>query len=298
MGRILAIVATVFAATLGIPAFAAEEAEIPSDVVWRGGVDGYHTYRIPAIVTTKSGVLLAFCEGRKASRSDAGDIDVLLKRSTDSGDTWSAQAIVYEEGGEAKITIGNPCPVVDASTGVIWLAFCRNNERAFITSSEDEGLTWTEPKGITEALKEFPFEWTRLGTGPVNGIQMANGRLVLPVWLNERKGGDYRSGVIISDDHGDTWKAGGIVPPTLPACNECTVAELGNNRLYMSIRNKSPEKRRGVSSSEDGGLTWSPGELEEQLPGPVCQASASAMMPRRRGLGEKSCGRARRRIRA
>lgn len=267
------LVVTVFAVMFGFPAFGAGEAHIPSDVVWQGGVDGYHTYRIPAVMTTKSGVVLAFCEGRKTSRSDAGDIDLLLKRSADNGDTWSAQAIVHEEGGDAPITIGNPCPAVDASTGVIWLAFTRNNERAFIISSEDEGLSWTEPKEITKALETFPFAWTRLGTGPVNGIQTAGGRLVLPVWLNDRKGGDYRSGAIFSEDHGQTWKAGGIVPPTLPACNECTIAELGNGRICMNIRNKSDEKRRGTSWSDDGGVSWSNGQLEEQLPGPVCQAA-------------------------
>jgi sialidase-1 len=267
---------TVLAAAVGLPiaAWGDEEPDIPSGVVWKAGVDGYHTYRIPALIATKSGTLLAFCEGRKTGRGDAGDIDLLLKRSTDSGNTWGAQQIVYEEGGEAEITIGNPCPVVDRDTGTIWLALCRNNQGAFITSSKDDGLTWAEPQEISEALKAFAFQWTRLGTGPVNGIQLANGRLVLPVWLNERRGGDYRSAAIISDDHGASWKAGGVVPPTLPHCNECTVAELGDGRLYMSIRNKSDQRRRGVSWSEDGGLTWSDAVLEPQLVGPVCQAAA------------------------
>jgi sialidase-1 len=103
---------------------------------------GYNTYRIPAIVATTNGTLLAFCEGRKTSLSDAGDIDLVLKRSTDAGDTWGALTIVQEEGDTATITIGNPVPVVDRQTGRIWLAFCRNNSRVFV-----RGATTTARRG-------------------------------------------------------------------------------------------------------------------------------------------------------
>ncbi|MCL4695405.1 MAG: glycoside hydrolase, partial [Candidatus Hydrogenedentes bacterium] len=113
----------IFAGVLGA-AFAQE----PVDV-YVSGEDGYHTYRIPALVVTNTGALLAFCEGRKNSASDAGDIDLLLKRSTDSGATWSDPQIVHEEGGEAEITIGNPCPIVDTDTGRVHLLFTRNNAR-------------------------------------------------------------------------------------------------------------------------------------------------------------------------
>src|SRR5262245_61960095 len=77
------------------------------------GQGGYNTYRIPALVCTTNGTFLAFCEGRKNSGSDSGDIDLVLRRSTNNGSTWLPQAIVQEEGGSATITIGNPAPVVD-----------------------------------------------------------------------------------------------------------------------------------------------------------------------------------------
>src|SRR6185369_8466498 len=96
--------------------------------LWTAGEDGYHTYRIPALLVTKQGSVLAFCEGRKTAGGDHGDLDLVMKRSTDGGSTWSPQSIVYEEGDTAKITIGNPCPVVDQSTGTIWLPFCRDNK--------------------------------------------------------------------------------------------------------------------------------------------------------------------------
>src|SRR5687768_4196926 len=108
-------------------ALAAAQAEplFTESELFVAGADGYHTYRIPSLFVTAKGSVLAFCEGRKTGSGDHGDVDLVMKRSTDGGRSWSGQQIVYEEGGEAKITIGNPCPVQDASTGTIWLPFCR-----------------------------------------------------------------------------------------------------------------------------------------------------------------------------
>ena len=110
-----AILATSLIVSLA-PATVAQP-DVHESVVYRSGTDGYHTYRIPGLVLSKKGTLLAFIEGRKTSRSDAGDIDMLLKRSIDGAKTWTDQQIVYEVGGDEKITIGNPCPVVDRAPG-------------------------------------------------------------------------------------------------------------------------------------------------------------------------------------
>src|SRR5688572_19947854 len=118
-------------------------------IVYRAGEDGYHTYRIPALIETPKGALLAFIEGRKTARGDAGDIDLLVKRSEDGGKTWSKQQLVHEEGGEQKITIGNPCPVVDVETGMIWLPLTKNNDRVLMVSSSDDGHTWSKPADVT-----------------------------------------------------------------------------------------------------------------------------------------------------
>src|SRR5687767_712655 len=130
--------------------------------VFTSAQDGYHTYRIPALLLTPKGTLLAFAEGRKTSRSDTGHIDLVLKRSTDNGRTWSALQIIAAD---PPNTIGNPCPVVDRDTGTIWLPLTRNfgqdSERTInegkskgprtvlITSSTDDGLTWTKLLDIT-----------------------------------------------------------------------------------------------------------------------------------------------------
>lgn len=57
------------------------------------GQEGYHTFRIPALAVSGQGVLLAFAEGRKHGRGDAGEIDLLLKRSLDNGVTWPTAAM-------------------------------------------------------------------------------------------------------------------------------------------------------------------------------------------------------------
>ena len=250
--------------------------------VFVSGTDGYHTYRIPAVIVTKKGSLLAFCEGRKTSRSDHGDLDLVLRRSTDNGKTWMPMQIVYEEGGDAKITIGNPCPVVDQETGRIWLPFCRNNDGVLVTFSDDEGMTWAKPREITDSVKEPGWGW--YATGPGVGIQLTrgkhNGRLVIP--CDHRIESDGKritySHAIYSDDHGETWKLGGTVDQHT---NECQVVELKDGTLMMNMRNywgrdgkqQDNDKMRAVALSRDGGQTWQELRFDETLIEPICQAS-------------------------
>ncbi|MBM3334313.1 exo-alpha-sialidase [Candidatus Sumerlaeota bacterium] len=260
-----------FVATGGQPA------QPQHTVVYRSGENGYNTYRIPALVVTTKGTLLAFCEGRKTSASDHGDIDLLLKRSTDGGATWSPQQIVHEEGGTEKITIGNPCPVVDRDTGIVWLSFCRDNDRVFMTHSADDGLTWAGPTEITNVAKDPQWGW--YATGPGHGIQLERGahkgRLVMPCDCGDRKKSNKwnqigRSLVIYSDDHGKTWRRGQI---TGEAMNECEAVELANGALLLSMRNYRGKDRRAFSVSRDGGQTWSSPVNHDQVYCPTCQSS-------------------------
>lgn len=244
--------------------------------VFSGGQDGYHTFRIPAIVSTNAGTLLAFSEGRKDNGRDAGDIDMVLRRSTDHGKTWGPLAIVYEEGDTAKTTIGNPGPVVDRSTGTIWLPFCRDNDDVFVTHSDDDGQTWSQPIEITADVKRPDWGW--YATGPGNGIQLTvgphAGRLVVPcdhrTKGNKMSGALGRSHVIYSDDHGATWQLGGVSGESM---NECAVAELADGSLLLNMRNYRGKNLRAVSRSDDGGLTWSEPLNDPALIEPVCQAS-------------------------
>ncbi len=245
--------------------------------VYRAGVGGYHTYRIPALLKTRQGTLLAFCEGRKENARDHGDIDLLLRRSSDGGRTWSDQQIVYEEGGTARITIGNPCPVQDAQTGTIWLPFCRDNDRVFVTFSNDDGNTWAKPREITDSVKERNWGW--FATGPGHGIQLTRGphagRLIVPCDCRVGPGRDKwnsfgHSLVVYSDDHGRTWKRGRL---TAAGMNECQAVELTDGRLLLSMRNYRGKQRRAFAYSSDGGITWSQPFLHPQVYCPTCQAA-------------------------
>ena len=108
--------------SLGVGASAAEVTERVD--LFSAGDGGVHTYRIPAIVQTQGGVLLAFAEARHNSRSDTGDIDLVVRRSTDGGRTWGETITVWDDGGNV---CGNPCPVVDRRTGRVLLLSTWNN---------------------------------------------------------------------------------------------------------------------------------------------------------------------------
>lgn len=255
-----------------------------STEVFTSGQEGYHTYRIPALVRTLKGTLLAFCEGRKDSPRDWGDIDLLVKRSTDGGKTWSAAITVADLGTD---TIGNPAPVLDRRTGTIWLLLTSNpgdvqekkilpglsgaTRTVLVTHSRDDGRTWATPTDITASVK-LP-DWSWYATGPVNGIQLRTGRMLIPCDHNRGDATRRYSHVIYSDDGGKTWKLGGSAGPD---CNESTVAELADGSLMLNMRSYAGKNRRAVSISRDGGLTWSPPVLDETLVEPVCQASLIA----------------------
>jgi len=256
--------------------------------VFISGTYGYHTYRIPAIIVSTNQTLLAFCEGRKNSRSDTGKIDLLLKRSTDGGKTWRPQQIIWSDADNA---CGNPAPVVDQTSGVIWLFMTWNlgadgereisngtskdTRRVFVTHSDDDGVTWAKPLEITTAVKKLDWRW--YATGPANGIQLTRGahkgRLVIPcnhTELNSSGNAVSRSHIIYSDDHGKTWQLGGSEDELT---NESTIVELADGSLLQNMRSYHKKNRRAVATSTDAGATWSRVKLDDALIEPVCQAS-------------------------
>ncbi len=263
--------------------------------VWTSGSDQYHSYRIPSVIQAANGQLLAFCEARKGSLSDAGNIDVVMKRSSDNGLTWSDQIVLWDDGNN---TCGNPCPVVDRNTGTLWLLLTKNLGRdhegdiihkkaestrtVWVMSSNDNGDTWTEATEITSTTKEPSWGW--YATGPGVGIQIANGphagRLVIPCDHsyddpngNVRKGPyGYGAHAIFSDDHGETWQMGGTIRPH---SNECQIFEVADQKgtLVMNSRSYFGRSRRTHAVSHDGGQSFSEPVDVADLVEPVCQAS-------------------------
>ncbi|NQU55105.1 MAG: exo-alpha-sialidase [Bacteroidetes bacterium] len=255
--------------------------------IFKSGTDGYSTFRIPAIVTTKSGKLLAFAEGRVKGSSDTGDIDLVMKSSNDQGKTWSNIKVIWNDGDNV---CGNPAPVVDTETDEVHLLMTWNlgsdhehdiisqkskdTRRVFVSSSSNEGETWTTPKEITSSTKQE--NWTWYATGPCHGIQLIRGenknRLVIPCDHIEAGTRKYFSHTIYSDDHGKTWQLGGTTPQD--QVNECTIAELPDGKLLLNMRNYDrTQKSRKISWSDDGGLAWSNIQADSALIEPICQAS-------------------------
>ena len=256
---------------------------------------GYHTYRIPSIIVTPKGTILAFAEGRKENSSDTGDIDLLLKRSTDGGKNWDEQVVIWDDGGHV---CGNPTPVVDEVTGTVWLLMTWNRgddheediikktskdtRRVYVSSSSDEGKSWSTPLDITATTKNPSWGW--YATGPGVGIQIKNGphkgRLVIPCDHSyddpngKVRGGPFEYGAhtIYSDDHGKSWKLGGTIRPKT---NECQVVELADNEgtLLMDMRSYFGRNVRTHAWSRDGGITWTDPQDAAALIEPVCQAS-------------------------
>lgn len=230
-----------------------------TDVFSRGS-GGYHTYRIPAIVRTRSGVLLAFCEGRKNGPGDSGKIDMLLKRSLDDGKTWEPHRVVHTV--EGNITIGNPAPIYDRARNRTTLVFCHDNDRVFTTRSSDDGLTWSTPIEITDSAKQSG--WTWYATGPGHGLLTTSGRMIIPANHGSK------AHAIISDDFGSTWRIGGIMDGY---GNEVSMAELSNSHILVNSRNSNNAWHRRQAISSTGGESWQPAQDRHDLIEPTCQGS-------------------------
>jgi len=260
--------------------------------LFKAGEGGYKVYHIPGIVVTAKGTVLTWCEARKKG-SDWDAIDVLMRRSTDHGKTFGEPVSVASVPGPKTknatalklkfvdpndVTYNNPVFIADKD-GTVHGLFCMEYLRAFYIQSKDDGQTWSVPTEITTTFDEFHkvYDWKVLATGPNHGIQLKNGRLVVPVWLSTGTGGNaHRPSVtstIYSDDHGKTWKAGEIAVPCTDEWidpNETAAIELVDGRVMLNVRSESKAHRRLITTSKDGATGWSTPKFDDALLEPVC----------------------------
>jgi sialidase-1 len=288
----------------------AEAPRLEKTDLFEAGRDGYALYRIPGIVATPAGTLLAYCEARRTGKSDWDTIDVMLCRSTDGGRTWGPRRKVAHFGPpvpknpvalrqklaeETDQTVNNPVSIVDRQTGAVHFLYCVEYARCFYQRSDDDGQSFGKPVEITAAFDAFrpEYDWRVVATGPGHGIQLSNGRLVVPAWLSSGTGGHaHRPSVvstIVSDDHGQTWRRGAIAVANTPEFvnpNETVAVQLGDGRVMLNVRSESPGHRRLVSVSDDGATGWSPPRFDPALLEPICMASI-LRLPARPGDGGK-----------
>ena len=240
-----------------------------------GGQDNYNTYRIPSLICTKNGTVLAFTEGRRDEGGDGVPTDIVLKRSPGNAGKWTPPFLPLKGGGRSRHTVMtwlplqvafrstsgeaymNPVPVIDQTDGTIYLIanlfkqpYKDGNSSIWLIKSADEGATWSNPVEITQGTGMHEI-------GPGAGIQLQSGRLVVQVY----------DGIIFSDDHGKNWKFGGTVPGDW---NETQVVELVDGSLMFSRRHAP---NRAIMYSKDEGQSWSHPFFHPDLPDPDCQGS-------------------------
>ncbi|MFH9083235.1 exo-alpha-sialidase [Streptomyces sp. NPDC017673] len=277
--------------TTGPPAHAAP-AGCVSSVPYVSGRGGYAVYRIPAVVTTRHGTVLAFAEGRRDGAGDTGDIDVVLRRSTDGGCTWGPLTVVAAGRGHTR---GNPAPVADPRTGAVVLVTCANagnvteaqimrgevtpeqGRRVFVQHSLDDGRRFTAPRDITARVTRPGWRW--YATGPGHAVALTRGphsprggtpsRLLVPADHSaapppgSRDTGQepryYGGHALYSDDSGRTWHLGFVDAgyDGVTDANETSAAQLPDGRVYFSSRdqNGTAPGNRLDTYSGDGGLT-------------------------------------------
>ncbi|MGJ8696909.1 MAG: exo-alpha-sialidase [Verrucomicrobiaceae bacterium] len=264
------------------------------------GDDGSKGFRIPGLATTNAGTLIGVYDVRYRSGGDLpGDIDVGMSRSTDGGQTWEAMKVIMDMGDDPKWRydgVGDPAILVDAKSGRIWVVGTwSHGDRSWHGSgqgmtpeetgqlmlvwSDDDGVSWSKPRNITEQVKKP--EWHFLLQGPGAGITMKDGTLVFAAQYQDgdkhpdgRKKGTPFSTILYSKDRGETWKVGtGIKSNT----TEAQVVELKDGSLMLNCRDNRGGSRT-VGVTKDFGETWTMHATDRKaLDEPVCMASLLRM---------------------
>lgn len=263
------------------------------------GDRGYAVFRIPGLITTKRGTVIAWYDARKGRGSDWDPIDIVMRRSFDHGVTWEEpQILVGYERYSVKEPINNLVLFADMETGDVHGLYCTNYERLYYMKSDDEGASFGEPVEITSVMETYrsEYDWQVIAPGPGHGIQLTSGRLVIPVWMSLGTGEEFGNGKkghrpsdvvsIYSDDHGKTWQPGQFVVRSSDAVlhpNETVPVQLSDGSVLFNVRTESDTFRRLIATSPDGATEWSQPYYDEALPDPICFGSI-IKLPEQQGL--------------
>jgi len=255
--------------------------------VRKAGDDGVDTYRIPGIVQTDKGTLIAVYDIRYNNNRDLpGNIDVGMSRSTDSGKTWQPMKVIIDMGPpDVNNGVGDPAVLFDPVTKKIFVAalWSKGNRsiagslpglspdttgQLVLVSSTDDGITWSAPRSITPEVKNPG--WHLFFNGPGMGIAMQDGKLVFAAQYWDEVKKPY-STIIYSEDHGSTWK--GKINGPKSNTTESQVVETIPGTLMLNMRDNRGGFR-SVATTKDMGANWTEHATSfSALPDPVCMGS-------------------------
>ena len=234
----------------------------------------YSTCRIPTLVMTESGRLLACYECRK-DYSDWAEIDLKIIKSDDGGESWQTLQILKGEGN----TLNNP--VFMMKNGVVHFLYCKNYKQVFYCQSEDEGESFSSPQEISNIFEEKGIAYTVVAVGPSHGI-VHNGNLLAPVWFayDEEDLQAHKPSfiaTIYSEDDGASWNVGECIGKEFFVNpSECSLAVNKENKVVISIRNENGDhfhSFRGFAESKTGYSEWTNILLRENMRDWICQGS-------------------------
>ncbi len=227
----------------------------------------YSQCRIPGIVITESGTLLAYYECRK-SNSDWADIDIKIIRSTDDGNSWQT-VTVFEGNGN---TLNNPVMFVNENK--LHFLFLENYKTLFHCVSTDNGQSFSSPEEIRIECDLF---YNVIAVGPGHGI-VHNGKMIVPVWLSQNRDDPkaHRPSVIstLYSENGNEWSLGEFIgTDSLVNPSECALAVTDDNSILISIRNENGTNERAFATSRSGYDGWTDLHFDQAFPDPVCMGS-------------------------
>lgn len=252
---------------------------------------GSANWRIPALLCLKDGSLLAVCDKRKYNESDLPeDIDIVARRSSDGGHSWS-EPVTIAEGKGRKQGFGDAA-LVECSNGDVVCVFVGGNGlfasnesdpiRSYVCRSTDGGMTWSQPEEITSQLWGSQasnsvcqnYKASFFGSG--NGLRLTRGshpgRIMFAAAMCRNGSNTLDNFVVFSDDNGHTWQ---VSYRAYNGGDEAKLMELNDGRILISVRQNGA---RGFNISSDDGMRWGSQNRWEDMTTNACNGDILRVM--------------------